>query len=291
MNELCGLIELVVKDSTIETINKDGVAKFENTINGNPLNTYYVLETDAGEKTLVRQTGEHTLSKIKLRKSQALCNISPRDAKQSAFMDALLSPEISLSVALGPAGTGKTTLAIAYAIDGWMEKSKPIMLCKSTKLIGNSKAFGPVPGDVQDKYAPHISSYEIVLKKLLGGNSTKYITLLKEKSAISYVPLEYVRGCTFENCTFILDEVQNLTWHELKTVISRMGEGTKLIILGDPLQTDTNFRNEKMGIEVLLSSKAFKESSMTSGIYLTAQYRSPIAQLVADIDKELKGKK
>ena len=287
MKEYCELVNLSVDEDILNKLKKKGVAKFDNTIDKNPLNTYYLLEQSDGESMLARQTGKHTLVKLNIRPSTKLCGIQPRDARQASFVDSLISEDIPLSIALGPAGTGKTTLAIAYAIDSWMEENKPILLCKSTKLVGASRAFGPVPGDIQEKYAPHIASYEIVLKKLLGGKSDNYISLLKQKKAIEYIPVEYVRGCTFEKCTFILDEVQNLSWHELKTVISRMGEDTKLIILGDPLQADINFKNEKSGIEILLSSQAFKRSPITSAVYLETQYRSEVAQLIADIDKEL----
>jgi len=191
-----------------------------------------------------------------------------------------------LNVCLGPAGTGKTTLALVHALSEYEEKSKTVILSKAAMTVGRGKAFGPIPGDINQKYAPYLDSFKIAMKKILNQKTNSYIDAMIQCGNFKYQPIEFVRGNTYENCTFILDEVQNLTWHELKTVISRMGEGCKLILIGDPYQKDLVFKNEENGITKLISSQLFKESVLTSLIRLTKQYRSPLADLIYKIDNE-----
>lgn len=211
----------------------------------------------------------------------------PRDSKQLAYYH-MLREDFDLVVALGPAGTGKTTLAMTKAIDSYFKHKKPIYLTKPTHTVQShhNQAFGPVPGDVDEKYAPYINSFEIVLKKVLGDSANHYLNLMKEKQHLNFMPVEFTRGCTFEHCTYIIDEVQNLTWHELKTVLSRIGEDAQIILCGDPYQIDAGFSIEESGISLLLNSSAFAESDFTSHISLTKQYRGRMPSLVYEVDKE-----
>lgn len=211
----------------------------------------------------------------------------PKDKKQLVYYNTLRG-RFDLVVALGPAGTGKTTLAIAKAIDSYFREKKTIYLTKPTHMVQShhGQAFGPVPGDVDEKYAPYINSFEIVLKKVLGDAASHYLQMMKDKDHLNFMPVEFTRGCTFEDCTFIIDEVQNLTWHELKTVLSRIGENAQIIMCGDPYQIDAQFTQEQSGIHNLLISDSFATSDFTSYISLTKQYRGKIPSLVYEIDKE-----
>jgi PhoH-like ATPase len=293
MEQLCCIREYSVSENLIDEVHKRKVISLEGEdlilTQGVSANSYLVLRDIATSKktALCKVKDSKTLTRVNLKKLDNFCGIKPKDSKQAAFVDSLLDPNIVISTAIGPAGTGKTTLALAYALTMYQEEKKPIYLTKSTVLVGRGKAFGPVPGDVQDKFSPHISSYKIVLKKLLGENSPNYISMLESKKNVEYIPIEYTRGCTFEDCTFILDEVQNLTWHELKTVASRMGQNTKLILLGDPDQIDTKMSVQNTGIAQMLQSKTYRGSCITSSIYLTQQYRGPIPQLISSVDKEV----
>lgn len=289
MVELCKLTDVAVEERHIDNIYSENSIRIPSALSGLPTNSYAVLRSiSTPQKTaLIRVQNKSKITLVNTKRHAKLCGLRPKDAKQTAFIDSLLNEEILISTAIGPAGTGKTTLAMAYAMDKYLNENKHVYLTKSTTLIGKSRAFGPIPGDVQDKFAPHIASYKIVLKKLLGDASVNYIKLLEEKQAVEYLPLEYVRGCTFENCTFILDEVQNLNWHELKSLASRMGENTKLILLGDPDQIDTRQGIADTGIYNMIRSKSFRDSKLTSCIYLEQQYRGPIPQIITSIDREL----
>jgi predicted ribonuclease YlaK len=254
------------------------------------INQYVILFDESNKKhsTLARYIGNSRFIPTLSKRSPDLNGIKPKDAKQASFIDSLLAPEIILSIAIGSAGTGKTTLALAYAAECYKQSQKPIFLCKPTTKVGNSDAFGTVPGDVQEKYDPYLASYKIVLKKIFGEGGVQYFESMQKNGHLQYIPIELARGCTYDNCTFILDEAQNLNWHELNTIVSRMGENTELIILGDIRQIDSGLSVSETGLHKFVTSMTFKKSSITSAIELKTQYRSPITKLVAEVDEELR---
>lgn len=251
------------------------------------INGYALFQdiNDTKHAALARRIGHNTWVPLR-KKSLKLNSILPKDAKQSVFMDAIVQDSILLSVAVGSAGTGKTTIALAYALQQYLDNHKPIFLTKPTTMVGSGKAFGPVPGDIDQKYAPYLTSYEIVLKKIGGGaQALPFFEQMKQKKHLQFFPIEMARGCTFEDCTLILDEAQNLNWHEMNTIISRMGENSKMIILGDLNQIDTGMHMTRTGLYQLLSAPPFQDSSISSAIELVTQYRSPITQLVTEVSK------
>lgn len=254
------------------------------------VNQYFVFRSFVDKKhaALVRYLGNDNWNKVSKSGDLTINGISPKDAHQSSFVDAMLDDSLLLNVAIGTAGTGKTTLAMSYALNMFFTESKNIILSKPTSLVGSSNAFGPVPGDIDEKYSPYLSSYEIILNKIASDKGTAYVKMLKEKKVIQYVPVELARGCTYDNCTFILDEAQNLNWHELNTIVSRMGNNTKMIILGDLNQIDTNMAENQTGLFKMINSEPFKDSKITTAVELVKQYRSPITQLIADVDQWLK---
>tara|TARA_Y100001970_G_C14242691_1_gene865892 strand:+ start:2301 stop:3245 length:945 start_codon:yes stop_codon:yes gene_type:complete len=285
-----GPTDLLVPSDVIDSLYSETSTQVNiKEINQYPVNHYFVLksETEISKSALARLTKDKKLKKVLFRRDFELSGIKPRDAKQTSFINSLIESEVLVSVGLGSAGTGKTTLAIAYALEQHFNNDKKIYLSKPTSLVSNiGNAFGPVPGDVNDKYAPYISSFYIVLENILGKKSKGYLELLMRDSQVEFIPIEYTRGCTYSNCTFILDEVQNLTWHELKTVMSRMGENSKLILIGDPYQIDRKFNLQDSGLYTMLSSTSFNQSPITSVVGLKEQYRSDVAKLIATIDEE-----
>jgi PhoH-like ATPase len=256
---------------------------------GGPVNSYLVLRNVFNPKqtALMQHVGNDTWRKIKPSDQLTVGGLRGRDSRQTVFINSLVDDKILVNVVVGTAGTGKTTIALAYALDQWLNKEKRIILSKPTAMVGEGKAFGPVPGDMDEKYAPYLASYEIAIKRLLGKNGTTQLEAMKRKGDLEYIPVELVRGSEFSNCTFLLDEAQNLTWHELKTIVSRMGDGTKMIIMGDLRQIDINLRTEETGLHKLISSLPYQKSAVSSQIELITQYRSPITKLIADVDEWL----
>ena len=278
--------EFVSSEVISQAYSKDII--FLKSLTGLPKNNYVLLRSNIDNQStaLVRHIGEGRCVVIDHSKLQH-SKLEPRDAQQTVFSDSLMNEDILLNLCVGTAGTGKTTLALSYAAHAFVEHQRRILLCKPTVLVGKSSAFGPVPGDVQEKYDPYLQSYKIVLKKILTNNSDSYIDRMIQKGDIQFIPLEYARGSTFDNCTFILDEAQNLSWHEVNTIVSRLGENSKMIILGDLKQIDTGLHYKATGLHKMISSNAFQNSEISSSIELITQYRSPVTQLVAEINEEI----
>lgn len=247
-------------------------------------NSYAILTSQINQNhsTLVRYCNGYIY-----RISQNRSPISPKDALQASFMDSLLSNDILISVGIGSAGTGKTTLALAAASQAYLEDDRHILLTKPAQYVGNAKAFGTLPGTLNEKYAPFLESYNIVLKEIFSAKGENFLGMMQKKEHLRFMPIEYCRGCTFKNSTVIIDECQNLLWHELKTIMSRVGDNSKLVLLGDPEQIDIRIPFNETGLGILLKAPRFQNSDLTSIITLTKQYRGPIPQLISDIDKDL----
>ena len=220
--------EVVVEDIVIEKFYKDRVIK-DISFKDVDINGYVILRSDIDNKktVVIRRIDDTTYKNVVNPDNECVSGISPRDVKQFMLLESLQDDSILMSVGLGAAGTGKSTIAIAYAIAEHFKTNRKIHLCKPTTLVGTGKStFGPVPGDMHEKYAPHIQHFYCILEDILGEKSKNYIEAMMHKGHISFTPVEYARGFTFKNCIFIVDEVQNLSWHELKTICSRMGENT-----------------------------------------------------------------
>jgi len=260
-----------------------------NTYDFNPGALVYIADVDLSSSSSA--LGIATKSKILLCnsfKEKSLSGFLPKDLNQVFYFNLLDKEQFLLTVCLGAAGTGKTSIAIAKSLQDYFDKKRKVYLCKPTIMVQSheNNVFGPVPGDINEKYAPYIGSFEIVLNKVLGQNSKHYLDMMFKNKHVEFMPVEFTRGCTFENCTFILDEVQNLSWHELKTVLSRVGENSSIILCGDPDQIDAKFKYQESGLYKLINSNSFKKSDFTSSVLLTKQYRGKVPDLIYHIDKE-----
>ena len=284
---MLGVHEVLVSSNTINDLYKIG--SISSNIFSFPINDYVLLKDEYNtQQTAVAKQKENYCIDLVTNTDIKFTGIQSKNLRQLAFMHSLTDTSQLVSVATGKAGTGKSTIALAYALQQLQsEAKKKIYLTKAAIPINKGRAFGPVPGDVKDKYAPYVMSYEIILKDLLGGKSNTYVALMKEKGLIEYIPLEFSRGCTFKNCNLIVDEAQNLDWHELKTISSRIGENSKLILIGDLNQIDTRLHKTECGLAKMINSKAFIKSSLTSAVELETQYRSAICELVSQIDSEI----
>ena len=213
--------------------------------------------------------------------------VFPKDARQKCFYDSLKDPNILMSIALGKAGTGKTLLSIAYALDRYFKAEKDIILIKPSVYVGgNSNVMGILPGDLNDKMSGIMSSYMVHINSLLGRNADHFLYEMLEKDKLKYLPVELARGMSLENATVIFDEAQNADIHTMKTVVSRVSSTSKLICLGDLGQIDAPFRKKDSGLNIFIQSESFKKSLHTSQIELKSQYRSVLADLCESITDE-----
>jgi PhoH-like ATPase len=248
-----------------------------------PVNSCVIFRSEMNEKhtAFARHLGNGEF--VLAGGTYKLGSITTRDAHQSAFAEALLNETILVNIALGAAGTGKSSLALSYAFDQYLSQKKKIILCKPAIMVGQGKAFGAVPGSFEEKYAPYLASFEIVLKKILGNKADNYLKQMIDNKDLEFIPLELTRGCTYENCTFLIDEAQNTTWPEMNTLLSRMGENSKFIALGDLNQIDIKVPLNQTGLYTIADSTPFLESPISSIVELKTQYRSAICQLATEI--------
>jgi len=284
---MSSLQELHLTSSLIDQIYKTGYIEDLEECNYDT-NEYIILKSmETNASAIASWTKDKRIKRINNVDSLTYTKIKPLDSMQSALADSFFNKDILLNIAIGSAGTGKTTLALAYALQAFQENDRPIILTKPAIMVGSGKAFGPVPGDFAEKYDPYLASYMMVFEKILGKRSHSYLDMMRKNNKIQFIPIELVRGCTFENCTLIIDEAQNLLWHEINTVCSRLGENAKIILLGDLEQIDIPKKYDQIGLYQLMTSKTFRDSEITSLVKLETQYRSQIADLLIRINKEI----
>ena len=213
--------------------------------------------------------------------------LESRGANQAVYINSLLDPSIQLVACSGQAGTGKSFLAVAAAIEqlhyGHYEHIK---FAKPFYRAGNSDAIGTLPGDLDEKVRPYLHSYMDILKELSFDEA--YLTSMIKKGTLSFEPIEFMRGRTFRNSFILLDEAQSLTWDELYLVISRLGEGSKLVLLGDLDQIDTDVSARDSGLNIVINSQSYKQSMITASHTLDVCCRSEVAKLSHDINKEFR---
>lgn len=210
--------------------------------------------------------------------------IKPRNAEQAFALHAIQNPEINLVTICGVAGTGKTLLALAGALE---QKNRygQIILARPIVALSN-KDLGFLPGDAEEKINPYMQPLFDNLnfiKNQFGPNERKARAIedMKAEGKIQISPLAYIRGRSLSNVIFIVDEAQNLTPHEVKTIITRAGENTKIILTGDIRQIDTPYLDEQSnGLTYVIDRLRGKE--LYCHISLEKGERSELANLAND---------
>ena len=272
--------EKFVPSSEIDSLYDSGFSKNSSDLEPG----FYALKSETNQSALVHCKGDY-LDLID-GKSLTFQGVKPRDSKQTCMMFSMAN--YPLTVAMGAAGTGKTTLACAFALHSHFKKDNNIVLLKPTSFTTKmSNAIAPIPGDHREKMAGYIDSYLFAMNKILGENFEHYLFQLEEEKKLVYQPLELVRGMNFEKSTIIIDEAQNTTPHELLTVISRVADTSKIIVMGDLQQIDIGLAPEETGLGCLLDSDFFWDSPHCGAIELDSQYRGPLAELAGEILKEI----
>ncbi|MFN6991672.1 MAG: PhoH family protein, partial [Fervidobacterium sp.] len=209
-------------------------------------------------------------------------NVSPKNIEQLYALDALLNDDIKLVSLIGTAGTGKTFLAIATALQKTLLEGKYDNIIVTRPLVPmGGKDIGYLPGALEEKISPWMSGVMDNLEYLCRLNNLSFKELMK-KDIIELEALTYIRGRSIPRQFIIVDEAQNLTPLEVKTIITRAGEGTKIVLTGDPYQIDTPYLDESSNGLVHVASR-FRGHKIASHIVLTKGERSDLASLAASI--------
>jgi|TARA_R110001583_G_scaffold16234_11_gene66253 PhoH-like ATPase len=207
--------------------------------------------------------------------------ISPRNKEQAFSMELLLNPNINMLTLTGKAGSGKTLLSIATAIDQLMrDKYEKIVI--SRPVQSTSKDIGFLPGNKFEKMEPWLQPIFDNLKLMFSQKGDDYLQILINRGKIEVEALAYIRGRSLPNTIFILDEAQNITHHEAKAVLTRIGENSKVILLGDLEQIDApHLDSVTSGLASVV--ERFKDFELSAHITLLKGERSPLATHAAKI--------
>ena len=279
------------KSNTIEGVDSEKIREIftkgridENGILGaNKLtNGYYILKNG---KSSSLAFFNHAVDQIERIEKEFVYGIKPKNAEQAFALHALMNQSIKLVAIQGVAGTGKTLLALASALEQAKQYNQ-IILARPIVPLSN-KEIGFLPGDASDKIGPYMEPLFDNLKFIksqFGQNEKKHKAILEmqESGKILITPLAFIRGRSLSNIMFIIDEAQNLTPHEVKTIITRAGENTKIVFTGDVHQIDTPYLDENSNglaylIDRLTGQKLFSNVKLEKG------ERSDLANMANDL--------
>ena len=213
--------------------------------------------------------------------------ILPRNREQQFALDLLLDDDIQLVTLVGKAGTGKTLLAIAAGLFKSADEGSFSRLLVSRPVFPMGKDLGFLPGDVEEKLAPWMQPIFDNVELLLGaveerGKRKRGYKELVDMGLMEIEPLTYIRGRSIPKQYMIVDEAQNLTPHEIKTIITRAGEGTKIVLTGDPYQIDNPYVDSSSN-GLTYTVEKFKGQEIAGHITLTKGERSQLAELAANL--------
>jgi PhoH-like ATPase len=269
------------------------ISKLYNENTGIPLSDFKLKDKPIAHQYFIIKNNSHSVlahfdpvsqSIGRVEKNKAF-GIEPRNAEQAFSLDALLRDDIQLVALTGKAGTGKTLLALAAAMQQ-EKKFGQILLARPIVPLSN-RDLGYLPGDVNDKIAPYMQPLFdnlAVIKHKFKSQSKEFLKIeeLLKDDKLLITPLAYIRGRSLSNVFFIVDEAQNLTPHEVKTIITRAGEGTKLVFTGDIQQIDSPYLDSTSNGLSYLADK-MRGQDLFAHVNLIKGERSFLADLASDL--------
>jgi PhoH-like ATPase len=245
-------------------------------------NKYFILR-NANRSVLAVLDQE--MEKFKRIDKEIVYGIKPRNAEQTFAVNALINTDIPLVSLTGKAGTGKTLLALAGALQV-RKNYRQIYIARPVVPLSN-KDIGYLPGDVESKLAPYMQPLWDNLKVIQDqfsetDKSHQLINAMIKEEKLVIEPLSYIRGRSLQRIYFIVDEAQNLTPHEIKTIITRAGEGAKIVLTGDIYQIDHPYLDSQSnGLSYLIEH--FKNQKLYAHVNLEKGERSELAELASNL--------
>ena len=249
-------------------------------------NQYVMLVSNSNEKksALARFNNHHEPLQKVVHKSIPDWNIDARNKEQAFAIDLLLNPDIKIVSLIGRAGSGKTLCAIAAGLQQTIglrtENNHYSRLIVSRPVQPLGKDIGFLPGTMEEKMLPWLMPIQDNLKFLMGDRTS--LEMYMEKGKIEIEALTYIRGRSIANAFIVIDEAQNLTKHEIKTIITRIGEGTKIVLTGDIEQIDNVYVNETSN-GLAHAVESFKNYHISGHVTFKKGERSELATLASKV--------
>ncbi len=284
-----GSAELTVDATLIDRLFDSGSLPVDELPNGEHAvelypNQYLTLTTGNGRhNALARLNGDHLEPLRKMR--HPIWGVMPRNREQHFALDMLMRQDVRLCTLIGKAGTGKTLLALAAGIDLVIAKDEYRRLLVSRPIFPMGRDVGYLPGDLAEKMAPWMQpvrdNFEYLTSVNKKNDVRSYEELVKD-GLLEVEALTYIRGRSLPGQFMLVDEAQNLTPHEIKTVLTRVGQGTKVVFTGDPYQIDQPYLDSiNNGLTYVV--ERFKAEPIAGHMTLTKGERSELAELAANL--------
>ena len=281
-----GVKYITVKPEVINNFYAQREVRLDENLNPNQ---FIVLEdeSDASQKVFGVFEGEEGVVKMVEPRTDGVWGIYSRNLEQAMALEILLDDRIRLVTISGEAGTGKTLMAIAAGLTKTTDEDQYQKLLVSRPIFPLGRDIGYLPGDLDEKLNPWMQPIFDNLELLLGGSSTsrskrlgKGYEELINQGMLAIEPLTYIRGRSLPAQYFVVDEAQNLTPHEIKTILTRAGEGTKIVLTGDPYQIDNPYiDSQSNGLTYVI--ERFKNEGIAGHITLQRGERSQLASKAA----------
>jgi PhoH-like ATPase len=282
-----GMTEIAVSGSDVDAFYSSGTLMLGEA--NLTANQYVILrDRDNSQHSALGRYDTHQRKLVPLRKLRdGVWGIRPRNKEQHCALDLLLCDEIKLVTLIGKAGTGKTMLALAAGLQRVVEEQIYSKLLVSRPIFPLGRDVGYLPGDIEEKLNPWMQpiydnvEYLMGLSKAERKSGRSYQELI-DLGYIEIEPLTYIRGRSIPNQFIIVDEAQNLTPHEVKTIITRVGEATKVVLTGDPYQIDNPYVDATSNGLTTLVEK-FKGEMVAGHVTLSKGERSALAELASNV--------
>ena len=271
-----GLIDDLHQERTLPVEDLEGIEVFPNEN----------LLLKAGKQSALARLSPNARSfSLTQSRRDPVWGISPRNKEQAFAMEMLLDKRLPLVTLAGKAGTGKTLLAIACGLHQTTDMDLFRKLLVARPIIPMGKDMGYLPGDIDQKMDPWMKPIYDNLELMLSSQDEQgqpNYTYLFERGLMAVEPLTYIRGRSIPRQFLIIDEAQNLTRHEVKTILTRAGEGTKVVLTGDPAQIDNPYVDAQSN-GLTYAIERFKESRLAGHVTLSRGERSDLADEAAKL--------